>query len=338
MEKQRTVLILGAGASNDAAGFPTGHELLDIICEGMRTSGGILTLQMRNAGFNPPELLAFRKQLKSSNCTSVDEFLQSNKHWEKIGKAAMAAELLKCEANSAHESGKLFHTSPEEYSWYKELLKRLFAHGIDGLNDNTLSIVTFNYDRSLEHCLFESAKNRYAIDRKGPINEQVQQCIDNIDAIPIVHVYGSLGRLPWQNSGSWVVNESLQYGAPIDTTTIRTCIRNIRIISETDIKADGDQGFIEARTQINQANRVLFLGFGYNTINVSRLQLGNVKRFGTLEGTSMGMTNERRRQIQKDLFQAVPVLLNDTRGTREQKETKKGDHNCLDFIRHMGVL
>jgi hypothetical protein len=112
----------------------------------------------------------------------------------------------------------------------QELMNKLFANGIDGLDDNRLSIVSFNYDRSLEHCLFESAKNRYCINHVGVDEAKEQRCKEKIGAIPIVHVYGSLGRLPWQKSGQWSANESLKYGAPIDDLAIAKCMDNIRII------------------------------------------------------------------------------------------------------------
>ena len=338
MPEKRTVLILGAGASKDAADFPTGQELRHTICQGLRNSGETLFMQLKEIGFPQTDLSAFRRHLKYSNCNSVDEFLQTNEHWEEIGKAAMAAILLKHERGTTWEEAKPFHTDPQAYNWYRELTAKLFTNGLDTLDNCGLSIITFNYDRSLEHCLFESAINRYCMNRVGVDKAAEQKCMEKIAAIPIVHVYGSLGRLSWQKSGQWAANESLEYGDLINKLTIQKCVSNIRIIGEADKKAEEDLGFIEARKQINQAIKLFFLGFGYNATNISRLQLGLMKRFERLEGTSMSLTDTQRRRIDRDLFQGRCVLFDVRDTVQAGMAKKKGDLNCLDFIRHMGVL
>jgi hypothetical protein len=51
--------------------------------------------------------------------------------------------------------------------------------------DNKLSVITFNNDRSLEAFLFLSLQNLYGFD--------VKTALERLDKIPIVHLYGSLG-------------------------------------------------------------------------------------------------------------------------------------------------
>ena len=52
--------------------------------------------------------------------------------------------------------------------------------------NNKLSIVTFNYDRSLEHYLLNSLMTLHGKTR--------DECAQALKKIPIVHVYGQLGE------------------------------------------------------------------------------------------------------------------------------------------------
>ena len=334
----QTVLILGAGASKEAGEFPVGRKLRHDICVGLENG---LNLQLRELGYSSGNIVAFRRQLIESNCDSVDAFLQRRTDLADIGKAAIAVELLKCEQKSemtegklCATEGKLFATDPDKYHWYKYLLERLDSDGFDRFKDNKLAIVTFNYDRSLEHFLFRSIMSRY--NKHGTQNE----CAQQVSTIPIVHVYGSLGKLGWQSKGN--TDDAIEYGAEPTLDRIRHCVRSIRIIGEGDTTAASDPTFEKAREYIGAARKVVFLGFGYHEANVSRLQLNKVlKNASIVEGTSYGMTSLQRSKFESTLFPGRGVgnmVLCDSISTQQRREKRKGDCSCLDWFYHIRGL
>lgn len=143
MISKPTVFILGAGASKPY-GYPLGWELRERIlalpddCE--------LFPKLDHA---PNEFIQFKKALAESPAESIDAFLEHRDEFTRIGKHAIAAELLKCEQRE-----RLYDPGNED-DWYRYLFNRMTA-GVrfDHFLQNEVSFVTFNYDRSLEEYLF----------------------------------------------------------------------------------------------------------------------------------------------------------------------------------------
>lgn len=160
MKKIETVLVLGAGASAPF-GFPTGQALKDRICS--MTLGQAKSVKLlRTLGFEGNIITDFMVALRESGRPSVDAFLEYRGDFVDIGKAAIACELLPFE-----KTGRLFgdwikkRANPDnkEGNWYDYLFE-VFADGVsfDTFDRNKLSIITFNYDRSIEHYLFTCLK------------------------------------------------------------------------------------------------------------------------------------------------------------------------------------
>ena len=97
-----------------------------------------------------------------------------------VGKALIAAELIVCERETA-----LFRRDGK--SWYEYLFNELSTNFCD-FEKNQLSILTFNYDRSLEHYLLTSLQNSY--------DKSIEECAEKLSKIPIIHLHGDLGALP----------------------------------------------------------------------------------------------------------------------------------------------
>ena len=55
-------------------------------------------------------------------------------------------------------------------------------------------IIDFNYDRSLEHYLFTSLRSLHG--------RSVDECLEKLAKVPIIHVYGQLGTIPYPQPGS----------------------------------------------------------------------------------------------------------------------------------------
>ena len=92
-----TALVVGAGASMDY-GFPSGAQLRHDICYGilrvdLHRSDTIFGL-LRLVGFPKDRVLDFAGALNESQIQSVDEFLDYQRGFADVGKAAIAAALI----------------------------------------------------------------------------------------------------------------------------------------------------------------------------------------------------------------------------------------------------
>jgi hypothetical protein len=251
----KTVLILGAGASKPYE-FPTGGELVSLVGNEFA-----LPTFLRAEKIMPAEYRPFVDRFRKAQPSSIDEFLEHNPTLADIGRLAIAFHLLPAEYNSCgllEDLNKLDH-------WYR-YLKAKMGGPLDALADNALRIVTFNYDRSLEHYLYETLRRSY---------ESVDdaKCAKIVERIPVLHVYGSLGSLPWQSA-----SDGIAYGASGPNMTreeVERAGKNIKVLHE----GAGDEvqrNFETAQEWLKWADRVLFLGFGFHRDNVQRLAFNKI--------------------------------------------------------------
>ena len=139
-----TVLILGAGASMPF-GFPSGLELIDRICERARGSDQQIIDVLDILNIKGDILGAFSNELRLAAPSSIDEFLENRQDYLEIGKALIAVVIAESE-----DSLKLLGRQHPERHWYRYLLSKLRG-SLSEFSQNQLSVITFNYDRSLEH-------------------------------------------------------------------------------------------------------------------------------------------------------------------------------------------
>jgi hypothetical protein len=152
-----TLLILGAGASKPY-GMPLGAELRDDVLHAYNNFAYRQVLSKLRASDSDFE--DFAKDLATSGFSSVDAFLEERSKWTTIGKAAMAFCLLISEYKTRH---KLFPPQQPKDHWYQTLWSHMRTPTWSALKKQSLCIVTFNYDRSLEHYLTQVISNHYAI-------------------------------------------------------------------------------------------------------------------------------------------------------------------------------
>jgi hypothetical protein len=289
--RTETVFILGAGASRPY-GLPTGQELVDSLLsiESSDASGNPRFRALIEAGARPDEIREFQRSLQRSQQDSVDAFLEHRKDFIKVGKLAIAVGLLPSEIPDCLNER---NSRTGGRSWYRMLLNMAMeAGGVEEFASNRVAFVTFNYDRSLEHFLFLTLAERY----HGATQAQVAA---SVQKIPVIHVHGQLGWLPWQDAGG---NEYIEYGASYcEPRNLQRAANGIKIISEiTD--ADGSPEFQQARECIRSADHIYFLGFGFHHENVSRLKVpfsdghGNWpgSKVRTIRGTCLGATGTQR--------------------------------------------
>jgi len=263
MLNKRTVLILGAGAS-EPFGFPIGIDLSNAVYTLLQPN----TQQFQSLtrfGIPAEQLLNFRDTFYYSGKNSLDAFLEHRTDLIPIGKAVTAEILI-----GKEHSWQLFRF--DNRNWLRYLYNNMNT-SFDEFGANKLSIVTFNYDRTVEHFLFTSLKNSY--------DKSDDECAKAISAIPIIHLHGSLGRLPWQG------NPSRSYEPITNESALTVAASSIKIIHE-DISDGRDRDFERAKELLAKAEQVRCLGFGYNSINMERLGLASLST-GLLQGTKLGM-------------------------------------------------
>jgi hypothetical protein len=297
-----TVFLLGAGASQPF-GLPIGNELRQNILD--RYSGpnevraNILT---NTTQFGWDDIHNFLDTFGFSGLRSVDAFLEHREEFMEIGKATMGIELLHGELHK-----HLWRDDGQ--NWLLHLYGSMVGNSLEEFAENKVSFVTFNYDRSVEHFLFVSLKNTF-------------RCSDEETAavlgrIPVVHLHGRLGYLPWQNRG-----DVIAYGdSQIDKQKMKIVTRLIKVVHE-DLKDGRDEDFALAKKLLREAERGYALGFGFGTRNVQRLDLANVAPKSFL-GTCDGMTSREAA--------TCSALVDGKVGLYKE-------YQCLEFLREIAVL
>jgi len=273
-----TVLVLGSGASKDF-GFPTGQELV-------RQIGSMYTRPESQIFFNEcagqidlEKTRIFPRVLKTANPISVDTWLEHNHEFIEIGKIAIAIQLLQSEQKA--------NLNPEK-NWYQLLFQRMNCP-FEVFQKNKLSIITFNYDRSLEKYLFNTF--RYTHKEKGE-----EECKEMLNQIKIIHVYGSLGRLGWQHDDPNKPVAQVDYATKLDRSVVFSASKSIKIMPE---KGELSEEFQEARRWINNAQALYFLGFGYHNTNMMRLGIEILRKPSKIMGTSWGLEYQTIREVER---------------------------------------
>ena len=273
MLTKKTLFVLGAGASSEA-NLLTGHELkkeiadfLDIRFErgydqvsGDRYIVEALRIYARQTripreSINPHLNAACRIQDAMPQAISIDSFIDTHNDDKKIelcGKLAIVRSILKTENDSllyfdTSNSDDKLEFSALETTWYASFMKLLTENCTrEDLPKRlkSISLVIFNYDRCIEHFLFNSLRNYYGI--------QPQEAGNLVGEIEIYHPYGVVGNLPWQGG------QSVAFGAEPYPKQLLELVSQIKTFTEgTDPKASK---IIAIRKCVSEANTIVFLG------------------------------------------------------------------------------
>jgi hypothetical protein len=266
MIRRDITLVLGAGASRPY-GFPSGSELVEqalLLKPELRTVED--TARVGNLGVTIEEFTEFRDALRRSLVTSIDVFLETRRDYMRVGKRVIAGLLL------PQENPDSIRVNVEG-GWYDYLADLLHAPTVEEWKRNKLKIVTFNYDRSLEFALWGTLCYRYSLSSEA--------ALEALASIPIVHVYGTLGRFA---PGASVNSDSRQYSPLATSDAIAGAAEKITILHESQ---DDSPDFRRAHELLRSSQTIIFLGFGYHPMNVRRLRLretvmGGAEVFGSM--------------------------------------------------------
>ena len=260
-----TVFVLGAGASAPFE-FATGIQLSQAVIEGTKPRGTIAKHLHSIMHIPLDDIAKFRTHFQASGLNSVDAFLERRSEYMDIGKLATAFVLI-----GQENPERLFSFNN---NWLRMLYNRM-ATDYEQFKKNQVAFITFNYDRNPEHFFFEAISAAYD---KPPheVRELMRQ------HLPIIHLHGRLGYLPWERADK---ADTLPYHSNIDESTLKTASSNIKIIHEDIGGRDAD--FNEAKRLLNVAEKIVFLGFGYNERNIARLGIADLpdnKAIGSVLG------------------------------------------------------
>ncbi|MGA2782758.1 MAG: hypothetical protein ABSF13_12720 [Smithella sp.] len=282
MIDKQTVLILGAGASNPY-GFPTGAELRDYIFRSFPkqfVEHVAIEAGPQQRAYVLEKAEEFASSFHKSSTPSIDLFLARNKDLSVFGKKAIAVSIMEHEKISRYRENI---KDPSTQDWYSYLYKRMTEKLItpesyNQFGDNKITFITFNYDRSLEYFIEDSLLHSF-------LSADPQKKRDQFEKIKMHHVYGCIDKLPSYGGK--------RFGAKYNSSDINRCSQNIKIVHET-LEMNN-----EVQEIIKNAERILFLGFGYAEENLQALGIGTVD-YGTkkIYGTSLGLT-ERETNVNR---------------------------------------
>jgi len=299
MIPRKTVLVLGAGASMPY-GFPSGMGLTNQIIlplkqdmpHGVRQNIKYITPEHLTAlEIGVKHFETFQQSLARS-ALSIDAFIENRSEFKKIGKLAIALVLQQCEdPDRIYLGPKPYFNFDEEpdkprfRSWYHLLWQHIAdaPFSFENYSKNKLSIITFNYDRSLEYFLFNAIKENS--------DKSNSDCAEKLSSIPIVHVYGSLGPLRELDE-----RLGLPYDKPWDPTYAEFSLEYIHLIrNDKSEKLSGE--FEKAYQYLEEAEIIFFLGFGFDKTNLSRLHLEKMTQNKRVTGTAWNLSLRTRKHI-----------------------------------------
>jgi hypothetical protein len=277
MIKTKTLFILGAGASVPY-GYPTSVELRNTIISGWHNPEISRFWEQYDEGPNTSKktMIEFLEEFKQSGVYSIDSFLEKRPEFMNIGKIIIAWYIIRCEDDNRLRNS--------ENNWYMYLFSRI-KDSFEKLDQNKISFITFNYDRSLEQFLFEAIRSLF--------NKKPDECAAKIANIPIVHLYGQLDLLPWQDENGKVYSPR----ADIDDR-LWLAPKNIKLISD-ERNIEKSEEFKKAYDLIRNADRIYFLGFGFDEDNLKRLKISRMQNKKIIS-TALGLEQSKLQWLQKN--------------------------------------
>ena len=254
----------------------------------------------------------FGLALARSSQSSVDAFLERRSEFLKVGKQSIATILIARE----HET-KLYRKA--DMTWYDWLWDRL-GNGADGFVDHKITVVTFNYDRSLEQYLGMALRDSYALDQNA-IKAQME-------TLKFIHVYGTVGGLPFLD------DNARPYQAKHERQHIVEGAKSIKIVDRDKGVVD-DPAFGQALEAISQAKNRYFLGFGYDETNLERLEIVGARLGGQdAYGTLYGFTPREALRIRDRVGLSAPTEREIRRAEGMDITMRPTEMDCLEFLRN----
>lgn len=310
MFRSKTVFIIGAGASCEA-GLPSGEKLKGDIAgllniefeDGWKQSSGDREIarvlnQAGNGDINPYLAKAWRiRDVVPAAAISIDNFLDAHRGDEMMelcGKLGIVKSILNAESrsklcNKEHGENR-FSLRGLADTWYVNFLQMLTESvpkdEAATVFDN-VRIITFNYDRCIERFLVQALADYYDLTEL--------ESEDIVSTLQIIHPYGTVGPLPWQNR-----NRHVRFGST--QTDLREAARRIKTFTEG---LDDDDMLAKMRSLIEEAETLVFLGFAFHPMNMELLSPGRRAATKRIFATTLGMSDADESAIEDDIWRML---------------------------------
>lgn len=274
-----TVFVVGAGASCEL-GFPDGKELLGRIAKALdldpsrnRGSPEIWQACLRhhskhNAHQDVQKYVEAGRRLRDAAkiAPSIDNAIDQNSGEEIVefvGKLGISSEILKAERQSLISRDpftKRKNPLGDEIDHWLYYLGQMLTNEVHRSNAKTMfdnvTIITFNYDRSIEYYLPHVISAAYGYDTLD-----AQMLVTNLK---IHHVYGQVGHIPLLGSS----HPGTEYGAE-PHLNLDDIAKRIQTFTE---RRKPDQDLQQMHLALSNAERIVFLGFAFHKLNMELLK------------------------------------------------------------------
>lgn len=313
IRQKKTVFVVGAGASTNFS-LPAGAQLKNDIANLMeyslpdpRTVKGRFSkifyqlkraAEAKTAPFEDVnDALRAAEEIRAAMplAQSIDNYLDAHRRdatTNVVGKMAICQAIVEREGRSNITSPdpssiyNRFDFGRSENTWINAFLRKV-TEGVPKADVATLftdvAIVTFNYDRCIEQFLY------YALQRYYRLSEQETR--DALARLKIVHVYGKVGRLPWQSGNE----PSIPYG-DLSNADLFEAAKGMATFTELAANAPSRA---EIASAFEGTLRVVFLGFSFQEQNVSVLPASPL--YLDVYGTAKDMSAINLRVIENKL-------------------------------------
>jgi len=316
MIRRRTVLVLGAGASAPY-GLPTGKRLREMILDVPSEHERQIEITLTALDYTTTELQEFQGKLLRAGRTTIDAFLrEQDDRTQRLGKLLIAFFLL------SHENDvNLYKNVVPADDWFEYLVNEIMDVRFDRIQDNRLSTVTLNYDRSFEQRLFDLLRHG--------TNRSPEDCAAKARTIPVIHLHGQLGGLP-ELGGSPGVPYSTAPAMVVQSEdalelefhrALGAAVSQFKLAHEMRLD---DKTIVEAGRLLRGAGIVVFLGFGFDPDNLARLvdrlrptetdaTTGEISNAKSFYATSHHLPPQREAEARAVLSQFGTIHFTDTK-------------------------
>lgn len=274
MFKERTVIILGAGASIDY-GYPTGRKLREQIISSTSVTNYIvnrinnstevalnavlnsdidfLTFIALNCHISTTTIERFNNDFRMSPKNSIDSFLENRPEFIDIGKLLISKLILDC------EDEQMLRPNSESESWYAYLFN-FMAKSWNDFTKNKVIVATYNYDRSFEVFFIKALMATF-----GKSEKECAKAFSQ--SVNVIHIHG-------QVAGTNFINSTKNYNKSVTGTDILWGAKNLKIIHEQPTKEIySEDVYSLIHDCLSNCSKVFILGFGYHDTNLRRLEL-----------------------------------------------------------------
>jgi hypothetical protein len=312
MFRSKTLFIIGAGASCEV-GLPAGKELTKIISSKLKSNFD------GHRGFSEPKdheiAEAFRWKIQippspsdalyfprgelQKYCEaadqiskamplepSIDQFIDNhrgNGYIELGGKLAIVKSILEEERKSKifidyNKANYSINFDSTDKTWLNKFIELLCTGcHLDDLHNlfSNVSLLIFNYDRCVEHFLYYGLQVKYGMDDK--------KTADLLRGLNVIHPYGKVGKLSWEDPGS-----AIRFGEQPTSNGLLTLADQIKTFTES---IDDRKLVDRMRSLADEANNIVFLGFGFHAPNLDLVAPESKKRSKQIYSSSKGLSS-----------------------------------------------